>query len=91
MVKLGETVLDGLQTTLSGNLPSELSAIETERGDGISLPAPESYYRHRRAVMKDSQVYCELYVETIEITTPETQVVGANRVDFDALSDRAWF
>jgi hypothetical protein len=78
-IQLGERVLVGLITTISGAIVDELKAIATET-QSTELTAPTAYYQYQRAVAKDPSVYLEVWVDEVRnLNVPSTYTIVGNR------------
>lgn len=82
-IKLWETPVDALTTVLKSRLATELSAIEAERGDGLSLQVPASgdYYISE---IKEATgpVIVEVLPAAFELADPYVDA-GSNRATFE--------
>lgn len=69
-IQLGERVLNGLVTTVSGYIGAELSGIV----------APTAYYKYERAIAKDPSVYFECWVNEVQnLNVPSTYTIAGLR------------
>lgn len=83
-IKLSERAVDAVVSTLQTNLGTELAAIDTERGDGVTLTVPASgdYHKRPKAVIEGSRVQIEVYEEGFSFDHPYSDM-DAERAVFD--------
>ena len=62
-IKLAERGVDAMVSTLQTNLVTELGAIDTERGDGITMAVPASgdYFKYPRAELAGKGPFVEVF------------------------------
>jgi hypothetical protein len=73
-IKLTERVVDAIVSSLQTNLATELTAIDTERGDGITMDAPANadYYKRPTLEIGGGTVRVEVYENSLDIINPYT-------------------
>lgn len=80
-VFLAELAVREIMATLQRRLPDELSKIEVERADGVSLPAPERW-RERPAeldaILGGVRCAVEVYEESLEASVPEASLCAGS-------------
>lgn len=75
-VKLEERVLDELVSCLQTNLGTELTAIETNRGDSLDLPEPPAthYYKREKLEIAGEKAHVEVFAEDFDFENPYTDI-----------------
>ncbi len=83
-IQLSERAVTAMISTLQANLPAELTLIETEFGDGVSLPAPANaeYYNRPKSEISDGDAHVEVFEDAYEFRDPYSDG-AANRVSFN--------
>jgi len=71
-VKLAERGVAAVIAILQSDLATELAAIDTERGDSITMDAPAAgtYYHYPRAAIQGATCHVEVFEEEFEFTEP---------------------
>lgn len=71
-VKLSERAVDAVVALYQAQLPGELSAIVTERADGITLEAPTNsdYYKREKVEVATGQTHIEVFDGGFEFENP---------------------
>lgn len=71
-VKLAERAIDAIITTLQDNIATELTAIDTERGDGITMTAPGSsdYHKYPKNPIGGSRCQVEVFESNFDFLEP---------------------
>lgn len=86
-VKLSERAVDAVVSLLQSNLATELTAIETDRGDGLTLTAPANanYYKYPKPVLDGATTHLEVFeAEVITFDVPSPYVdADAQRAVYD--------
>lgn len=82
-IALWETPVDALINLLQDNMATELSAIETERGDGLTLKAPANAdYQVSEVGEATGYVVVEILPTDFELADPYVDA-GSNRATFE--------
>lgn len=83
-VKLAERAVDAIESLLQSNLSTELTAIDTDRGDGITMAAPANgqYYKREKAEVAGATAHVEIFESDWDFTNPYTDA-DAQRATYD--------
>ncbi len=73
-IKLGERVESAIETVLQSDLGAALTAIDTERGDSITMadPANGFYFKRPKSVLGGSPAYIEIFCGEFELSDADT-------------------
>jgi len=73
-VKLAERGVDAVVSALQTYLPTELTAIDTERADSITMAAPANanYYKRPKAEIAGATAHVEVYESGFDFANPYT-------------------
>ncbi len=71
-VKLAERAVDAIVTSMVANFGTELSAIDTDRNDGVTLaiPASTDYHKHEKAEIAGSVAQVEVFESDFDFDNP---------------------
>lgn len=77
-VRLAERAVDAIVTLLKANLATELTAIDTERADGITMVAPGDahYFKRPKATTHEGTASVEVFESDLEFTNPYTDAAA---------------
>lgn len=83
-VKLAERSIDAVVSLLQSNLSTELAAIDTDRGDGITMavPANSDYYKREKKEIAGATVHVEVFEEDWRFDNPYSDA-NAQRATYD--------
>jgi hypothetical protein len=83
-VKLAERSIDAVVSLLQSNLAAELTAIDTERADGVTMAAPPNgnYYKYPKAEIGGGSAHISVYESAIEFDDPDRDA-AAERATYD--------
>lgn len=83
-VKLSERAVDAVVSLLQANLATELTAIDTDRADGVTMAAPANaqYYKRPKSEVAGATVHVEVYEGSFDFTNPYTDA-DAERAVYD--------
>ncbi len=80
-VKLAERAIGALDTLLKANLGTELSAIDSDRGDGITMAVPASGdYHHFRKEVVAGDVTISIFEDAFTFLNPYTDAAAQRAV-----------
>lgn len=84
-IKIAETPVSAIITALKARLGTELTTIETERGDGISLPAPAAtdYFNRPKGELAGKGPFVEVFEDAFDMSQDYSDI-EANRLTFVA-------
>jgi len=71
-VKLAERPIDAVVSLLQSNLAGELTAIDTDRGDGVTMVAPSNgdYFKRPRSVLSGKGPWVEVFESSYDFLNP---------------------
>ncbi len=84
-IQLSERAITATIDLLKANLATELAAIVTEFGDGITLPAPvnaSGYYNRPKSEIQGDDAHVEVFEDPFEFRHPYSDA-AANRATYD--------
>lgn len=82
-IEWSERVIDLIESTISDNLSTKLSAIESEQGDGLSLPVPAAAGFHKMPKAEAAgQDTIEIFEQDTDVVMPYTDL-AAGRITYD--------
>lgn len=81
-IKLAERAVDALVDLLQSNMSTELTAIDTDRGDGVTLAAPTAdyYYKYPKAVIAGQGCHVEVFETGFDFTNQYTDPANQRAV-----------
>jgi hypothetical protein len=83
-VKLAERGVDATVALLQSNLATELTAIDTERADGITMAAPANgdYYKRPKPEITEATAHVEVFEDAYEFANPYSDA-AAQRATYE--------
>jgi len=94
-VKLAERAVDSIVALLQSQFATELAAIDTDRGDGLTMAAPTSdnYYKYNRPELGGGEAHVEVFEEEdIEFLNPTKDISDARaQYRLDLVVRVTWF
>jgi hypothetical protein len=86
-IRLSERVVDAVVTVLQAELETELTAIDTDRADSITMDVPlnADYYKHPQLELSGSVVHIEVWETEVSFIAPPGPYVDQdhNRATFE--------